>query len=592
MRYLRITSFLLLLISTNKCFSQEKIKDSLNIKLKNAKNSNDSINAYLYTSFKVYIADPEKAIQLANTAFILSKRYDNSRGIGLSYSRKGYAFITRYKMENAISNFKLALYYNEKNKDYEVAKIYSGLATCYSYKHDYISALTYFIKCKNLLEKLKEYKIMISPLLNITQIYLEYYKLDEAYKYIKEAIVYAKKSKDKRALITSYYCLGKYNLLKSDYKNAIKNFNSSLEYNSNKDIMMFYCFSLWGKGVSYDSLKNNNEAFKYYNYSLDFSQKNNLNEATNNVLGSLCNWYVANKNYKQAIEIGSQYFKADIVKASQGVSLSMARAYEKIGNFKEAFKYNNIFIETNLLSSADLNIKLNSLVFTNEVKKREGNLVIEKLKVENESNKYKTKIRLIFIIVIAAFLIITLILINISNKQKLKINKAKLRQIEFNSQILAKENEIELKKKEMKIKNIEMEKLAIYITEKNTFLDEFKEMVDKLNKSKDINLREDVFKKLMSFTSEKFSLTEERHEFNLYINNIYSDFLLNLAIKYPQLNEYDKRLAALLKLNYNTKEVASILNISVKGVQAQRYKLRKRLDISEETDLNEFFSNF
>ena len=96
----------------------------------------------------------------------------------------------------------------------------------------------------------------------------------------------------------------------------------------------------------------------------------------------------------------------------------------------------------------------------------------------------------------------------------------------------------------------------------------------------------------MSFTSEKFSLTEERHEFNLYINNIYSDFLLNLAIKYPQLNEYDKRLAALLKLNYNTKEVASILNISVKGVQAQRYKLRKRLDISEETDLNEFFSNF
>jgi hypothetical protein len=144
----------------------------------------------------------------------------------------------------------------------------------------------------------------------------------------------------------------------------------------------------------------------------------------------------------------------------------------------------------------------------------------------------------------------------------------------------------------MKIKTIEMEKLAIYISEKNSFLEEFKEIVENLKKSKGIDDRELIFKKLVSFTSEKFSLTEERHEFNLYINNQYNEFLMNLALQYPQLNEYDKRLAALLKLNYNTKEIASILNISIKGVQAQRYKLRKRLEISEEISLNEFFSNF
>ena len=76
--------------------------------------------------------------------------------------------------------------------------------------------------------------------------------------------------------------------------------------------------------------------------------------------------------------------------------------------------------------------------------------------------------------------------------------------MELNAQIFAKESEIELKKKEMKIKTIEMEKLAIYISEKNSFLEEFKEIVENLKKSKGIDDRELIFKKLVSFTSEKF----------------------------------------------------------------------------------------
>jgi DNA-binding CsgD family transcriptional regulator len=575
----------------NSSFSQENV-DSLKIKLHLSKNTEDSISAFLSEAFNNTAVNPDVAINLADQAYLKSKKINYKKGMGVSFSRKGMAYLSKYKMDLAISNFNYALNLIEKENDYEVARVYSGIASCYSYKHDYVNALEYFIKCKDLLEKLKEYKKMVSPLLNISQIYLEYYKLDEAHKYIKNTMEIAKKSNDQRGLITSYYCLGKYNLIKKDYNQAIKNFNYSLKYNKKNEYKIFYSFALWGKGVSYDSLFNIKKAFDYYNLTLDFSRNNNINEGVNNALGSLCNWYVATKNYKKAIEVGLKYFESDYYKASQGVSFSVARAYENTGNYKEAYRFSRIFIENNLLSSADLNVKLNALVFTNEVKKRENDLILSKLKIENESNKYKMKTRFWLFLFFIGLLSLMIIVIFIYSKHKIKLQKAKLQQLELNAQIFAKESEIELKKKEMKIKNIEMEKLAIYISEKNTFLEDFKGIVDNLKKSKGIEDREEIFKKLISFTSEKFSLTEERHEFNLYINNQYNEFLMNLAMQYPQLNEYDKRLAALLKLNYNTKEIASILNISIKGVQAQRYKLRKRLEISEDISLNEFFSNF
>jgi DNA-binding CsgD family transcriptional regulator len=58
--------------------------------------------------------------------------------------------------------------------------------------------------------------------------------------------------------------------------------------------------------------------------------------------------------------------------------------------------------------------------------------------------------------------------------------------------------------------------------------------------------------------------------------------------KYPTLTEKEKRLAAYMRLNFSTKDIASILNITTKSVEINRYRLRKKLGIEQGINLYEF----
>ena len=69
-------------------------------------------------------------------------------------------------------------------------------------------------------------------------------------------------------------------------------------------------------------------------------------------------------------------------------------------------------------------------------------------------------------------------------------------------------------------------------------------------------------------------------------------FFRKLKESYPQLTQSDLRLCAYLQMNLTSKEVAQLMNISVRGVESHRYRLRKRLDIPSDKNLFEFISTF
>ncbi len=48
------------------------------------------------------------------------------------------------------------------------------------------------------------------------------------------------------------------------------------------------------------------------------------------------------------------------------------------------------------------------------------------------------------------------------------------------------------------------------------------------------------------------------------------------------------KLPHFIKMNLSTKEIAGLLNISVRGVESSRYRLRSKLDIPTEANLVEF----
>ena len=61
----------------------------------------------------------------------------------------------------------------------------------------------------------------------------------------------------------------------------------------------------------------------------------------------------------------------------------------------------------------------------------------------------------------------------------------------------------------------------------------------------------------------------------------------------PDLTLGELRLCALIKLNMNTKDIASINNITINGVKVARYRLRKKLGLNDASDnLSDFLANY
>ena len=58
------------------------------------------------------------------------------------------------------------------------------------------------------------------------------------------------------------------------------------------------------------------------------------------------------------------------------------------------------------------------------------------------------------------------------------------------------------------------------------------------------------------------------------------------------LNNKEKLLCAYLKMNLLSKEIAPLLNISLRGVEISRYRLRKKLGLEEGANLAEFLQKF
>ncbi|MBK8518387.1 MAG: hypothetical protein IPL55_19520 [Saprospiraceae bacterium] len=61
--------------------------------------------------------------------------------------------------------------------------------------------------------------------------------------------------------------------------------------------------------------------------------------------------------------------------------------------------------------------------------------------------------------------------------------------------------------------------------------------------------------------------------------------------EFPELTIPDLKLAAYLKMNLSSKEIAPLFNISIRGLENKRYRLRKKLGLPNDFNLSEYFYN-
>jgi DNA-binding CsgD family transcriptional regulator len=161
--------------------------------------------------------------------------------------------------------------------------------------------------------------------------------------------------------------------------------------------------------------------------------------------------------------------------------------------------------------------------------------------------------------------------------QQVEDTKAALEQIQTEKL----EDEIEFKNKELAL-------ATMHLVQKGELLQSIKSTLQiMIDKSANAEARKEL-QSLANLLSFDEKLDEDWAQFAYHFDKVHVNFLNRLRIRFPQLTPNDEKLCAYLRMNLNIKETAQMLNISVRGVEASRYRLRKKLNLPNEANLAEF----
>lgn len=201
----------------------------------------------------------------------------------------------------------------------------------------------------------------------------------------------------------------------------------------------------------------------------------------------------------------------------------------------------------------------------------------------------------IFGILLAYILVQKKIILERRKAQVETYKTKKLLELEI-EQLTLKQDKVRIKKDKQLLEedNIEKSKeLANYtmllVKKKDIFSDTYANLKEFKN-----TLNTQPAKKRLSevlFKLNQHRIGEEyMNIFDVNFEKVHKNFFKELKIIVPNLSKRELRLCAFVKMNLSNKEIAPLLNISVRGVETARYRLRKKLNV-QETHFNEFLQD-
>lgn len=213
---------------------------------------------------------------------------------------------------------------------------------------------------------------------------------------------------------------------------------------------------------------------------------------------------------------------------------------------------------------------------------------------------------LAYIIYFIAFLILLFILFVIINR-RLKAAKRKheeeqsslfrKKEAELQQEALEAEKELIKMRNEklrlnIKLKNKELVNSTYETIHKNEILiqliSELKEISNKVTSDENKHQLKMMLKRIR----KEINSDKQWQVFETNFENVHEEFLKRMKSTYPDLSPRELKLCAYLRMNKSSKEISILMNISVRGVEISRYRLRKKLGLPRETNLAEFILSF
>jgi len=213
---------------------------------------------------------------------------------------------------------------------------------------------------------------------------------------------------------------------------------------------------------------------------------------------------------------------------------------------------------------------------------------------------YLTNLSLvIFMIIIAVIAMIVYRLVNRRverslQKQKLE-EKNKFRereQVLKEDALIAEKEMIRLRNEALNMEMIHKEKelanSTMLIIQKNEILTKLKNDLNKIrNAIADEPMKNEIGSTIKRIGKE-IDNEKQWQVFNTHVEQVHEALFKKLIEKYPDLTPRELSLCAYLRMNISSKEIATLMNISTRGVEISRYRIRKKLGLGRDENLTDF----
>lgn len=201
----------------------------------------------------------------------------------------------------------------------------------------------------------------------------------------------------------------------------------------------------------------------------------------------------------------------------------------------------------------------------------------------------------VFIVTLIAFIFYMLHKQKIYKEQRLLQLKLKKEQrVALREKTIENEKKlVEIKneslKNEVKLKSKQLANTAMALVKKNEALQELKKELMIYKSGFDNNFS---FKKLLNKIDSSISQKDEWKVFEYNFNQVHEEFFTQLKNEFPELTHKDLKICAYIKMNLTTKEIAPLMNISMRGVETHRYRLKRKLNLDNDNSLTTFLRNY
>lgn len=178
-------------------------------------------------------------------------------------------------------------------------------------------------------------------------------------------------------------------------------------------------------------------------------------------------------------------------------------------------------------------------------------------------------------------------------QEKLKLKEEELKHHKQIVELeLEAENKLKIQDYEKHILEMQIQSKASELAGKSLSIAKQGEMIESIkrileNENEMLQLKSKIRKVIKVNALNK----KEWESFEKNIYQSHDDFVQRLTKRFPQLTSKDIRLCIYLKMNLSSKEIAPLMNISYRGVELHRYRLRKKITLDADVNLSTFMIN-